>query len=127
MDKSQKKRWYKKWWVWVIIVLILIGIGGAGANQGTNSGTQTPTSEAPKTETTPAWDMEAAYAKIENGMTKTQVEEVTGKKSDNCTESQNEYLGKSEVCHYGNAFIDKGTIMITYSQDKVSSKTKSTY
>jgi hypothetical protein len=135
MDKSnQKKRWYKRWWVWVIIVFILIGIGGAGANNSPKSKSNTETTNSTTTqqskpEEKPAekWDLETVYGKIQNGMTKAQVEEVTGKKSDNCTESQTEYLGKSESCSYGNAFIDKGSIMVIYSQDKVSSKTKSSY
>lgn len=71
--------------------------------------------------------MEAAYAKVSNGMTKAQVAEAVGKQPESCTESQSEYIGKSELCTYGNAFIDKGAIMVTYMQDKVSSKTKSTY
>ena len=42
MDKNQKKRWYKKWWVWVLVVLVLIGIGGASSsNNSTNTAANT--------------------------------------------------------------------------------------
>jgi hypothetical protein len=60
-------------------------------------------------------------------MTKTQVEVATGKTSDNCTESDMGQYGKSESCGYGNAFIDKASIIVIYSNGEVSSKTKSTY
>jgi hypothetical protein len=133
MDKgiNQKKPWFKKWWVWAIIIVVLIGIGGAGTNT-QQKAAETPantTTQEPKAEEKPAakWDMEAAYAKINNGMTKAQVAQAIGKEPESCTESQSEYIGKSELCTYGNAFIDKGAIIVTYMQDKVSSKTKSTY
>lgn len=84
-------------------------------------------SAAPSSEEAPKWDMEAAYAKINNGMTKAQVAEAVGKQPDSCTENQSEYLGKTEVCTYGNVIVDKGAISVTFSQDKVSNKTKSTY
>jgi hypothetical protein len=123
---KQKKPIYKRVWFWILIVLVLIGIGGASTTQ--NKTQTNNTNEPAKQDPAPAaWDMEAAYAKVTNGMTKAEVEQATGKKAENCTESQSEYIGKSEVCSYGNAFIDKGAITVTYMQDKVSSKTKSTY
>ncbi len=97
---------------------------------GSNNKSSTSESVAPEENATTEeeeWDMEAAYAKIENGMTKAQVEEATGKESESCTESEIDGLGKSELCTYGNVIIDKGAITVTFSQDKVSSKTKSTY
>ena len=127
----------------IILTVVLIALGGVGsALKGpstwtTMPATDTQTNTLPAEDTTkPAddtpkqdakWDVEAAYAKIENGMTKAQVEEATGKKSENCTESQIAGYGKSESCSYGNVFIDKASIMVIYTQDKVSSKTKSTY
>lgn len=116
----------------VTIVLLLAGIGAGAANSSktttiyekTNNKTDSSTV---KKEEPSEWDVEAVYAKIENDMTKQQVEDATGKKSDSCTESENPTFGKTEICNYGNAFIDKATITVTYSQDKVSTKTKSTY
>lgn len=124
-----KKPWYKRVWVWLLIIFILLCIGGGGASNNTkqnsssnnNSSTNTPQTEPAK------WDMETAYSKIENGMTKAQVEEATGKKAESCTENQSDYFGKTEYCSYGNVFIDKGSISVTYSQDVVSSKSKSSY
>jgi hypothetical protein len=138
MDKNNKSKkvWYKRVWVWVAIVVV---IGLAGSAAGGNSGTS-PATTAPSTNTgatTPAtpkeeaklakWDYEAAYAKITNGMTKAQVEEATGKGSESCTESEIAHIGKTETCTYGNAFIDKASIFVVYSNGEVSSKTKSTY
>ena len=71
--------------------------------------------------------MVAAYDKIKNGMTKKQVEEITGKSSDDCTESDMGEFGTSETCSYGNPFTDKAQIIITFSNGEVSTKTKSTY
>jgi hypothetical protein len=134
MDKSNKskKAWYKRVWVWVGIIVIIGTLGSLTTPKSpTNSNSQqTPAAnaEAPKAEEKPAkWDVEAAYAKISNGMTKAQVETATGKQSENCTESDIPPIGKTESCGYGNAFIDKASIMVIYSNDQVSSKTKSTY
>lgn len=133
MDKhNSKKAWYKKWWVWVIIVVALIGIGGAiGGNK--NSTTNTPatstqTSEKPA-ETKPKeekWDVEAAYAKLTDGMTKAEVEAALGKTSDNCSETSAEYVGKIETCNYGGVG-DNGMIMVQYQNDKMTTKSKSKF
>lgn len=139
MDKNinQKKAWYKRVWVWllIIVVLIIIGVGASGSKTPTTTTTDTKTgteattgpSEAKEESKSEKWDMVTAYDKITNGMTKAQVEEVTGKKSDTCTESDMGQYGKSETCSYGNAFIDKAQIIVTFSNGEVSTKTKTTY
>ena len=127
-NQNNKTAWYKKWWVWVIIVFVLIGVGGA-AGSGSNSSTSTtqPTNGTQAQNSAPVekkkWDVETEYAKITDGMTKPEVETAVGKTSDNCTENSNEYSGKTEFCSYG-GFGDNGSISVTYSNDKVSSKSK---
>ena len=137
--QGQKLEGYEKNKVVAIVVtLVLIGLSAvAGAINGANTPTSSLDTNSKKSENTSQatelntnndkWDINSSYAKIQNGMTKAQVEEATGKKSDNCTESQSEYIGKMELCTYGNAFIDKGAITVTFSEDKVTNKTKSTY
>lgn len=128
--QKEGKAWYKKWWVWVIVVVVIIGIGGASNKGSTDTATQqsapAATQEEPKPAERAKWDVEANYAKINNGMTKPEVEVAVGKKSDSCTENTSEYIGKTESCNYG-SFGDNGIIVVTYSNDKVSSKTKSKF
>lgn len=64
----------------------------------------------------------AAYDQIANGMAKSEVEGIIGEASDNCVESQSEY-GKYETCTYG-GFDKDVTISVSYTDDKVSSKSK---
>ncbi len=128
MNTKQAKPWYKKWWVWLIIILILIGIGGAaGGNNGANSSS---TSEMKSNETAqpakPKWDVEDAYSKVNDGMTKAEVEAAVGKTSDNCSESSMQYVGKTEICTYG-SLGDNGSITVTYQNDKVASKAKTKF
>ena len=133
--KGLKLADYDKHKMLAIIITVVVIVLGAVYNTSqkpaflndTTAPASTKTTEQSKTDEPAAkWDIQAAYDKIETGMTKAQVEEATGKKSDNCTESTNDYTGKSESCTYGNAFTDKGTIIVMYMQDAVSSKTKST-
>ena len=91
----------------------------AKENSNSNSSSQTAEPESDK------WDVQAAYDKITTGMTKAEVEEATGKKSESCSSVESEVLGKSETCSYGNSFTDGGSISVTYDNDgKVSTKYK---
>jgi len=134
---QDKKAWYKRVWVWVGIIVIL-GIIGTAANGGktptttttdTKTGTEATTkpSEAKEEPKQEKWDLETAYTKLTTGMTKAQVEEATGKSSDNCTESDMGQYGKTESCSYGNPFIDKASILVIYSNGELQTKSKSTY
>lgn len=135
MEKQKNsKPWYKRVWVWISIIVVIGIIGSAMSPETKNTNTNNATNNTPQATETPKetpkaqkWDMEAAYAKISNGMTKAQVEEAVGKAPESCTESQSEYIGKTELCTYGSIVIDKAAITVTFSQDEVSSKGKSTY
>lgn len=137
MDKKQSKPWYKKWWVWAIIIVVIIAIGGAAGSEddstqpsGNTSTSETNDTSAPEQkEEEPAkeWNLNEAYGKIKTGMTKAQVEKATAKDSESCYESEDPTFGKTEICNYGNAFIDKGGITVTYRQGEVASKSKHSY
>lgn len=118
----------------IVTVAVLAFSGIVGANQRGSAPVQTENKDSSvKTETpkkeepAAAWDVQVAYDKIQTGMTKAEVETATSKPSESCTTMEDPTFGKNEYCSYGNAFIDKATISVTYSQDKVSSKSKSTY
>jgi hypothetical protein len=120
-----KKAWYKRFWVWI---LILIVIGAIAASSGGGKTTTSTSSKGSTSTAAPAkWDIQAAYDKVQTGMTKPQVEAATGKTSADCTSSATQGVGTTEVCEYGSAFSDKGTITVTYSNDAVFSKTKTSY
>lgn len=129
-DQQKQRNWFARHKILTVVLafVIIAIIGGAAGGSDKTDTTKKDTATHATTETkSKKWDIEAAYAKVTNGMTKAQVEEAVGKQSDNCTENQSEYIGKTEFCTYGNAFTDKGTITVTYSEDVVSSKTKNTY
>lgn len=128
-EAPKKKNWFERHKVLSVIIAIIafFSIIGTASNHGgtsTTSTTPTPTPAAAAPAPVQPWDYQAAYDKIQTGMTKAQVEAVTGKSSDSCTESQSNYTGKMEWCSYGNVFTDKGTVSVTYINDKVSDKTK---
>lgn len=130
MNKKQSKAWYKRWWVWLILIFALIGIGnilGSHTNNGdTTTNLQAPKSEQPSLPKEEKWDIEVIYPQIKDGMEKSDTEKILGKKSDNCSESSSEYIGKIEVCSYGN-LGDNGSITVTYQNNKVSSKAKTKF
>lgn len=103
----------------------LLGQAAKDAAQDLPANTESSQSTSPSG-TEEAWDMETAYEKIQNGMTKAQVEEATGRTSDNCSETTTEFTGKLETCNYGTS-NDKGTITVTFTKDAVSSKSKFNY
>jgi|APMI01.1.fsa_nt_gi hypothetical protein len=81
------------------------------------------TTSSTSTSSTGSWDAAAAYGKVTTGMSKAQVETATGKSSENCVATESSY-GKTETCNYGNSFTDGASISVTYTDDKVSSKSK---
>lgn len=134
MDKAikEKKPWYKKVWVWVVIIIVIVGIGGgAGSQSDTDDKTANTADSSNEKLDTPKeekkTDLATAYGKVKNGMTKAQVKKTLGMDAESCTESEDPTFGKTELCTYGNVFIDKMAVTVTYQQDVVSSKSKSTY
>jgi len=128
--EDKKKSWFARHKV-LTVILVLIGLGVVGSAF-SDTPTTTPTThtepsaaEETATETTPEKiNIEAAYKKIKTGMSKSEVEKVTERESDDCVESEFEGLGTSESCNYGDF---DGMIIVTYDDGKVSSKTKSNF
>ncbi len=126
--------WFKKHKILsVILALIVIGVvasaaGGGGSKPSTNS-SQSDSSAKPA-EATPAKTkiaLEDFYAKVENGQTKAEVLAFAeGREPTSCSESQSEYIGKTELCSYG-GFSDAGIVTITYTNEKVAGKSKTNF
>ena len=72
---------------------------------------------------TSGWDYEAAYAKLKDGMTKAQAEAALDKESTSCSESESELIGHFETCTYG-AYTDPVTVTVSYTDGKLSNKSK---
>lgn len=134
MNTKESKPIFKRWWVWVIIIVVLIGIGAAASgntdNNSSTSDTRTSNSEQKNEDTQKPkevkWDVETAYAKLVDGMTKAEAEAALGKTSDNCSETSAEYVGVIETCNYGGVG-DNGMIMVQFQNDKLTTKTKSKF
>lgn len=115
-----------------LILLIIIISAASGGDKKKDSGSSNSSSST-STSTTPAaieskkFNIDDIYAKIDTGMNEAQVKDIITKDPINCTESEIQGLGTTKLCTYGNVFIDSGSIMVTYSNGKVSSKTKSQY
>lgn len=132
---NKNKPWYKKSYIWVLLVIGVLIVAGiaAGDSSKTKDSSKTQTSQAstaapkeskPAEPTKTKWDAAAIYAQIQTGMTKAQVEQITGKSSDNCSETAIQGYGTTEYCSYSGGFGDKGTISVVYNDGAVSSKSK---
>ena len=112
--------------VLIIIISVISGINGAKkVLDGTapiNTNNTTTTKPSAK-----KFNIDEIYSKINTGMSETDVEEIITQKPINCTESETPMVGTMKLCSYGNVFLDSGSIMITYTNGKVYSKTKSQF
>ncbi len=72
------------------------------------------------------WDFKAIYSQLTDGMSKTDAEALLEKPGEGCSESTSQYTGKIETCTYG-GYKDGGSITVTYTNDKVSGKSKYEY
>lgn len=70
-------------------------------------------------------NIDNVYSQINTGMSEAEVETIITQKPINCTESETPIVGIMKLCTYGNVFIDSGSIVIIYTNDKVYSNTKS--
>ncbi len=103
-----------------VVLIIVSTIGYASLSEKAKENAHNPANSS--TSTGGTWDVDAAYDKVTNGMTKAQVEAATGKSSESCSESTTSY-GKYETCNYGD-YLDGGVLSVSYTDDKVSSKSK---
>lgn len=108
----------------IIIIAVAAGSGSKSSNSNTKgSNTATPTTKP----TTKKFDIDDIYSQINTGMSEADVEEIITQKPISCSESEWQGIGTSKACSYGNVFLDSGSIMVTYMNGKVYSKTKSQY
>lgn len=108
------------------LFLLVIIISAAGGNRGTSTNNNSSNSNSSQS-TSKKFNIDDIYAKIETGMTEDQVKGIVTKNPINCTESEMQGIGTSKLCTYGNVFTDSGSILVTYSNGKVFTKTKSQY
>lgn len=81
----------------------------------------------PLTPSTPAWDVDMAYAKISKGMARDTVEAAIQKKpASSCVEQEIGQEQKYESCTYG-VLADHGIIIVTYSNGIVINMSKTKY
>ena len=127
-DQQKQRNWFARHKIltgFLIIIILGVVIGAAGdSNSTNNTNNETKnTAEAPKPT---RWNPEDYYDKIATGQTKADVEQLLGKTSDTCTTTEAAGM-VMEACNYGGGLTDKGLIIVTYSDGKVYSKTKSNY
>ncbi|MBC7943518.1 hypothetical protein H7X68_03420 [Candidatus Saccharibacteria bacterium] len=95
--------------------------------QDTTTITPASTGAETTTPTTPTWDINAEYAKITKGMTKSSVESEISKTATNCSESESSAtVDKYASCSYGGV-SDGGIIVVNYVNELVTTTEKVTY
>jgi hypothetical protein len=126
-EKPKKKN---RKWLWIGLGLVVLFIIGSSASKGTynqsSNNNSTQNNQTNTAQEVKKFNIDDIYAKIQNGMTETQVKEIVTDPI-NCTESEMAGIGTSKICTYGNVFTQGGSIMVTYMNGKVNSKTKSQY
>lgn len=122
---ESNKNWFAKHKILTAIIVIvgLLIIGGAtsGTNNSQQNNSQTDTTSATKK---PTLDIKTFYSKVENGMTKKQVLELSNKEPGECTESETQGFGKYEICNWYGGLSDNTFVTVSFQNGKVDSKTK---
>lgn len=113
----------------ILIIVISVIVGkGSKSNSTTPNSTQSSTTSTPTAKpTTKKFNIDEIYSQINTGMSEAEVQQIITKEPINCTESESQGIGTMKLCSYGNVFLDSGSIMVTYMNGKVYSKTKSQY
>lgn len=134
--KTKGGNWFGRHKVLTVIlglmVLGFIVMGVSGADKTTtntnNGGNKTTAPETKKAEPEKKkLSIDEVYGKINTGMTEAEVDAIVTSKPINCTESEMQGLGTSKFCTYGNVFTEGTSIMVTYNNGKVFTKTKTQY
>lgn len=126
---DQKKNWFVRHKVLTVIlglVVLFIVIGAAGGGKKTPTSTSQPASNQQKAAESEKskFDIAAFYEQVQNGQTKAQVVQLAGKDPSNCSESQFEGLGTTEICTWTGSLGDSNVATITFNNGTVNSKTK---
>ncbi len=130
------RNWFIRHKVWtgvltffVLIIVISVANGGGKPTTTTTEKSENKegTATTTTTTTTKKFNIDDIYAQINTGMTEAEVKTIVTQDPINCTESETQGIGTVKLCTYGNVFTDSGLIMVTYSDGKVFSKTKSQF
>jgi hypothetical protein len=131
--KTQDNKTGNKWIGGLVLIIIVGAIIAVAVSlqpkNSTNDASTEKTSQPTKTEekTSTKWDYEENYNKVQNGMTKAEVETAINRKSDNCAETESKEISlKVESCNYGMP-PDNGMISVTYENGKVTTKAKAKF
>lgn len=118
---NKRKPFYKKvtFWVVLVVVLLLVAVAAGG---GSDTKVEKKDDGKVTLNLPTRFDPETVYDKVVTGQSKADAEKVIGVKAENCTTSETAGQ-KLDICTYG-SFTDKGRLTVTYSNDKVFSKTK---
>ncbi len=116
--------WVKRHKVISIIVGLII-VGMISSANGTKTPSNGDTSSAgPVAAEKAKLDIASFYAKIQNGMTKTEVIDLAAKDPGSCTESEIQGYGKTEYCSWYGSFGDNAFASIVFKDGNVESKSK---
>lgn len=135
MAEEKKQNWFAKHKVLtgilgvIVLIIIISAVSGAGKTSTTNNtgGSNSAPATKPAEPEKKKLSIDEVYGKIETGMSEAQVKQIVTSDPINCTESEMQGIGTSKFCTYGNVFTEKTSIMVTYMNGKVNSKTKSQY
>lgn len=113
--------------IWGLILIYFVSNSVIRANEQRQAQAYSELADALETEYKNVWDVQGAYDKIQNGMTRAEAEKIMAKGAGNCSSTESQYLGKLDSCTYGDVIDDKATIYVQYTDGKVTMKSKHVY